>query len=60
VGYKNISAIKAHMQIAYFKCYKISFYGAVDFFDISEDASRSKSLGAQLVYQFGYKGVQYF
>lgn len=35
MGYKNISAIKAHLQIAYFPCYKISFYGAVDFFNIS-------------------------
>lgn len=46
MGYKNISAMKAHMQIAYFKCYKISFYGAVDFFDISEDATRSNQLVA--------------
>jgi len=44
MSYKNISVIKAHMQIAYFKCYKISFYGAVEFFDIPEKASRSNQL----------------
>lgn len=46
MGYKNISVIKAHLQIAYFPCYKISFYGAVDFFNISKEARRSNQLVA--------------
>lgn len=44
MGYKNISAIKAHMQIAYFKCFKISFFGAIAFFNISEESTRSNQL----------------
>lgn len=44
MGYKNISAIKAHMQIAYFECYKISFFGAIAFFNISEESTRSNQL----------------
>ena len=44
MGYKNISAIKAHLQIGYFECYKISFYGTVDFFNIPKKARRSNQL----------------
>ncbi|WP_019613503.1 hypothetical protein [Psychromonas ossibalaenae] len=46
MGYKNISAMKAHLQIGYFECYKISFYGAVDFFNISKEMSHSNQLVA--------------
>lgn len=44
MGYKNISAIKAHIQIAYFERYRISFFGAIDFFNISEKSTRSNQL----------------
>ncbi|EHR6685987.1 hypothetical protein [Vibrio aestuarianus] len=44
--YRSINQIKMHLQVAYFRTYKIPFYFAVNFLNISKNQSRKDKIRA--------------